>query len=609
MGRRGALASLLLVLGPALSVQAAPLTGDSYLVVRNNAIREVAPDGSLRRLISVPRLGDFNEVARDLSVGADGRVYVFNGTFSPSLSIYNPATSSWQHLTVPGWSIGNGALYGGIATHGGAVFVADQITALSADYGVIRIDPATGGSVRFGAVQPADITIGHDGWLYTLDTNTHDIDVFDPVTLAHVHELSATARSGIPNALALAVAASGDLFVGGNNVVYHLDPAGALLNSLAIPCPSVFCSIADIDLKRDDTMLVSMYTHDVFVTDASLAIARPITVPTPSGVSPASFVAFAQYESPPSPPAAPTATITRTPSSTRTPTMTRTITPTRSRTPTTTPSASATDTVLPTAVDTWTVTETPSPTETWSATVTPTPTATDTETHTATATSTDTPSESPTATSSPSATPSDAASPTPTAAPTSAPSATIGAAASCAATPRGDCRAAGGSQLIVRQAASERGDRIKWIWRNGPATDTASLGDQTTTTSYALCLYAIDGATPRLLLFAEAPAGGMCGGRPCWRRRSGRVVYVDRALDPDGLYRIRITTEGDGGAALKIDGRGERLRMPSLPLDGTPEIVAQVITSDQAAGCWEDRYAADQLHLSDGRHRTLTARR
>src|ERR1700732_954892 len=53
--------------------------------------KEFSPTGGLvRALVIPPPLGSGGDTARDLTADASGKVYVYNGTFSPSLATYDP---------------------------------------------------------------------------------------------------------------------------------------------------------------------------------------------------------------------------------------------------------------------------------------------------------------------------------------------------------------------------------------------------------------------------------------------------------------------------------------------------------------------------------------
>ena len=58
-------------------------------------VREFTKAGVQVQQIQVPTPIGITEVPRDIDVGKDGKLYLYNGTFSPYLNIYDPATDVW----------------------------------------------------------------------------------------------------------------------------------------------------------------------------------------------------------------------------------------------------------------------------------------------------------------------------------------------------------------------------------------------------------------------------------------------------------------------------------------------------------------------------------
>lgn len=315
-------------------------------------------------------------------------------------------------------------------------------------------------------------------------------------------------------------------------------------------------------------------------------------------------------------------TATRAPTKTRTPRPTKTITPTRKSTKTATPSRTATlsltatatfeqatqpadttatptaanETGTPTALDTETPTELPTAADT--ATDTPEPSATATATGTATTTSeaeaTASATGTVTATTTVSAT---ATRPTYTATSTATPTDTPTPTPICQMTPRSGCLQPMSPRkwvLFLRDVA-DRKDGFVWKWR-GKSSGLEEFGDPLTTTNYAFCLYA--GPNEERVMQAVAPAGGMCGPHPCWRRRDGRRFrYRDTEATPDGITRIALRTRPSATRAnIVVSGRGENLQMPLLPLE--QPVRAQLVNSD-GGSCWEAIYSAPALKTND----------
>src|SRR5262249_56921664 len=91
--------------------------------------KEFAPPGTLVRSVSVPPPpGSSGDTARDLVQDPGGKVYVYNGTFTPALATYNPSTSSWTQQNYTGWSTANNVSYGGLGLYQNFIFASDMTT-------------------------------------------------------------------------------------------------------------------------------------------------------------------------------------------------------------------------------------------------------------------------------------------------------------------------------------------------------------------------------------------------------------------------------------------------------------------------------------------------
>jgi acyl-homoserine lactone acylase PvdQ len=157
----------------------------------------------------------------------------------------------------------------------------------------------------------------------------------------------------------------------------------------------------------------------------------------------------------------------------------------------------------------------------------------------------------------------------------------------CGAAPASACRTPltpGASQLQMQNRTPDSLDRLAWKWTHGQATARVELGDPSTTTSYDLCVYA-NGA---LVSRTTAPAGGMCGSRPCWRQTSTGWTFSQRAPGTRVLQKLVLRSGPDGRAKMLAKGRGAGLSLPALPLIGLP-FRAQLVSS--AGTCWEASYS------------------
>src|SRR5262249_9729662 len=67
-------------------------------------VKEFSPTGTLVRQLTVPPpLGSGGDTARDLVADPAGNIYVYNGTFTPSLATWNQSLGQWAQQNYPGW--------------------------------------------------------------------------------------------------------------------------------------------------------------------------------------------------------------------------------------------------------------------------------------------------------------------------------------------------------------------------------------------------------------------------------------------------------------------------------------------------------------------------
>jgi hypothetical protein len=152
----------------------------------------------------------------------------------------------------------------------------------------------------------------------------------------------------------------------------------------------------------------------------------------------------------------------------------------------------------------------------------------------------------------------------------------------CDSIPASGCQppaAVGKAQLLLGNG------KLSWNWTNTIFT-ASDFGSPPTTTNYLLCLYGNAGET----LSAQAPAGRMCGTKPCWKAL-GTVgfTYGDQAGTPDGLTKVLLNT---GHRILRgkigVQGGGANLHLPMLPL--TTPVRVQLRRSGSSV-CWEATYS------------------
>lgn len=150
--------------------------------------------------------------------------------------------------------------------------------------------------------------------------------------------------------------------------------------------------------------------------------------------------------------------------------------------------------------------------------------------------------------------------------------------------PAATCKSAGRSLVTIRKGPLDARDAITWKWLQGDATSPADLGDPVTGgTGFTLCVYDRDAGATSLALRAAMPAGGACGGKPCWRAiAGGGFAYKDADLTPGGIAKATLKPGGAGAAKAILKGTGSRLDAPSLPLAADPSVTVQLFADTGA---------------------------
>jgi hypothetical protein len=144
------------------------------------------------------------------------------------------------------------------------------------------------------------------------------------------------------------------------------------------------------------------------------------------------------------------------------------------------------------------------------------------------------------------------------------------------------------SVLIVKNKTPDTRDALVWKWTKGAATLLSDFGDPLNTSPYALCLYDATGAAqPRLL--AQIPAGGLCGGKPCWTQTKKGFKYKNKALGPDGIQSVVLVPGAAGKAKIILKGKGALLQPPPLP-EALP-LTVQLKRVDDLGQCWDAAFA------------------
>src|SRR5713226_4915445 len=135
----------------------------------NGKIKEFTSAGALVRTLTTPSVEAPFDQARGMAVEPNGDIVVFNGTFTPQLSILSASTGTWSNRTLAGWSTANNLTYGGVAVFGNYAYATDMATAdPGSPNGIVRFNLADGTAQRYYNSDVIQLTLGLDGKLYAL---------------------------------------------------------------------------------------------------------------------------------------------------------------------------------------------------------------------------------------------------------------------------------------------------------------------------------------------------------------------------------------------------------------------------------------------------------
>jgi hypothetical protein len=286
--------SVALVVGGKHALAAVTFNPADVLVSTNNQVREYTPTGTLVQTIPVPwpnGIRDVTERTRDLTITPSGKVAVFNGTFTPYLSLYDPVNNSWQHINYSGWAIGNNGRFAGLTCYGPYVFVSDAATQNDTARGVIRFDTRDGTALQMSTTFGSrNVNVGIDGLLYVIGDNgdpTHTVQVFDPATLTLLRTVTLTPDSSNPNDIV--ANAAGHMFATGNNGITEYDADGHQIRFV-----NMNADTRDIDIAANGRIVIGTRLNGVFSTTEALSsftsfpaledpyVAFPFFVPEPT---------------------------------------------------------------------------------------------------------------------------------------------------------------------------------------------------------------------------------------------------------------------------------------------------------------------------------------
>jgi hypothetical protein len=149
------------------------------------------------------------------------------------------------------------------------------------------------------------------------------------------------------------------------------------------------------------------------------------------------------------------------------------------------------------------------------------------------------------------------------------------------------------SILLLKDKMPDSGDQVIFKWNKGEATQTTDFGNPLTTDDYALCVFGPGG---NLLLESDAPAGGVCGTKPCWKALGIKGFgYKDPLHTPTGADKVLLKAGLAGKAKAQFKAKGDNIPSfsLSLPLPATAQI------QSENGQCWAATFSATGVSKND----------
>jgi cysteine-rich repeat protein len=156
------------------------------------------------------------------------------------------------------------------------------------------------------------------------------------------------------------------------------------------------------------------------------------------------------------------------------------------------------------------------------------------------------------------------------------------------------CRTAEKSFVLVRNTANEARDKLLWKWIKGAATQLEELGDPTTSTDYALCLYI--GTPPTLL-----PGGEIEVPADPSRWSAVRTVgyqYTDVDASIAGAHRVKLKISDENKSRALVKGKAAALPDPPLPIAEVALPLRVQLFNTATTACFESIFDSTSVIVS-----------
>ncbi len=165
----------------------------------------------------------------------------------------------------------------------------------------------------------------------------------------------------------------------------------------------------------------------------------------------------------------------------------------------------------------------------------------------------------------------------------------------CVARPAFSCSSLGSGRSTLRLRDDPHDKKDVVAWQLAPETGIAigELGDPRSDTSYQLCVFETEPFFGLSLLAGlEVPAGGSCGGKPCWIPKRNGYRYTDRSGASDGVRSVDLEAGDRKRAELSILAKGPSVGLAPLPA----ELPVLVQLQSSEGSCWEAAFREARLN-------------
>ena len=273
----------------------------AHLLVDNGEypahVEEYTQGGTLVRTLTVPPPpGETGDQPRGLAQDPSGNIYVFNGTFTPTLATYNAVAGMWSQQTYPYWNTVSNGTYGGLAYLNGYVYASDNTLGTDPQQGssgIVRFNIANNSAARFfDGYQLISLNLGPDGLIYALNGEA-TVFVIQPTTMTLVRTVQLRYSDDVRG---VAVSATGDIFAANlGNSISHYTSSGQWLADYNTGHYSI-----GIDISPEG--IVAVGTNNGLIYEMTTAFTNVRIIDTGTGSD--TFVRFGQTPQPNQPPVA-----------------------------------------------------------------------------------------------------------------------------------------------------------------------------------------------------------------------------------------------------------------------------------------------------------------